>query len=438
MDKTEILIHLPHLLKSLLVNIEGRISHKKRYGSEYERFLDEFAMTDNQRITKADLFIQLQPLLQNIPYYKSLEIKSFDDIPIVDKSIIHNNIKDFILNEDVLLEYAHTSGTSGSPFIFPVSSKIIQKHFAATDFFRSLNQLSRKQVNANFIGRTFLKIKQDKEPYWVYNKASNQLLLSQYHISDRTVSAYLEALKKYKVEWIHGYPSTMANLASLINNNNLQDEVLSLDLKGITLGSETLYDNQKKLIEKTFKTKTYNYYCQSESVAAIYECPMGHLHINEDFSYVELIHEEDNLYRIVGTQIDNECMPFIRYDTKDLVEIDEVFKCGCGAKGRVVKRIVGRQDDYVTLFDGRKVGRLDHIFKDMSGIVEAQIRQYDKGKAEFWLMADPNCNKREVEKKLRDQIHQKLGNDFNYNILYKDSIPRTKSGKFRLVISDIK
>ena len=438
MDRTKILINLPFFLKSVLINIEGIRTSRNRFKGRYKSYLRQFENGKDKKMSKNEMFIALKPILDSIPFYKSLEISDFDEIPIVNKEIIKNSQNDFIVDIRKKKEDAHTSGTSGSAFKFPVSSSIIEKHFASYNYFRLLNGLSFKDTNANILGRTFLKITQKSPPFWVYNRSRKQLLLSQYHISEDTVNSYLAALKKYKVKWLHAYPSTLAAFSNLVLNRKLQDKVEELELSGISLSSETLYDDQRELIEKAFSTKVYNYYCQVESVAAIYECPEGNLHVNESFSYVEFIKDEESgFYRIVGTQLDNKCLPFIRYDTKDLVELDEKMTCSCGSKGRIVKRIVGRQDDYITLLDGRRIGRLDHIFKETPNILEAQIRQYTKGQAEFWIVVDNNYNNSEVEKELINQIRQKLGDDFKYEILYKESIPRTKNGKLKLVVSDV-
>ena len=50
-------------------------------------------------------------------------------------------------------------------------------------------------------------------------------------------------------------------------------------------------------------------------------------------------------------------------------------RCACGRSFPLIDQVIGRVDDPVKLTDGRSVGRLDHIFKGLDGILEAQIRQ---------------------------------------------------------------
>src|SRR5690606_28221227 len=118
------------------------------------------------------------------------------------------------------------------------------------------------------------------------------------------------------------------------------------------------------LIEERFGCRVFDWYGQNERVAAIGTCEQGRYHLMSDYSYVELEPTPEGL-EIVGTGFNNLAMPLIRYRTGDFVQLQDVDSCSCGRAFPVVRRIIGRDDDYIKLPDGSHVKRLSNVFKDI-------------------------------------------------------------------------
>src|SRR5258708_7687589 len=116
----------------------------------------------------------------------------------------------------------------------------------------------------------------------------------------------------------------------------------------------------------------------AEGAATASEGECGTLHVDEDFAAVEFVPAADGALRVVGTNFTNAATPLIRYDVGDLVTLG-VSPCQCGRPGRTVAAVDGRQEDYIVLSNGARLGRLDHVFKDLINIREAQIRQRRAG-----------------------------------------------------------
>ncbi|HZH70781.1 MAG TPA: hypothetical protein VFD80_10040, partial [Flavobacteriaceae bacterium] len=190
----------------------------------------------------------------------------------------------------------------------------------------------------------------------------------------------------------------------------------------ISTGSETLLVFQKKNIEQVFGGVIFDFYGQGESVAHIFTYK-NRLFVDKTFSYVEFIHFKDDLYNIVGTQVDNELLPFIRYNTGDLARINE--------QGEILE-IIGRIEDYIYLKDNTKISRLDHIFKSVKNIREAKIIQREKGKAQFLINPTKDFSE-DDEKELIDSVVGRLGNDFEFEIEKTSYIPKTQMGKLKFV-----
>ena len=77
---------------------------------------------------------------------------------------------------------------------------------------------------------------------------------------------------------------------------------------------------------------------------------------------------------------------------------------------------------------------LDHLFKNIFDVVESQIFQEKPGFAELLrIVKDINYSLR-TEKKLINEIKEKLG-DEKFNIIYLEKIPR-KNGKIKFLINN--
>jgi len=261
-------------------------------------------------------------------------------------------------------------------------------------------------------------------------------MFSAYHLSEQTAKYYIKALNDYQIPWIHGYPSTLSYLAGLKKDLKLPDMP---SLKIITTGAESLLQQQKSLIESVFGVSVKEHYGMAEGVANISEGICGSLHVDEDFAYVEFIPVpgEKKLFKIIGTNWSNPSFPMLRYDTGDVATVEEK-NCGCKYAGRTISYIDGRIEDFVVLPSGARVGRLDHIFKDMVNINAAQIYQPDNNKIVFKIVPGRDYDKGKDEKMLLNETRKRLGNVIAIDIEYSDEIQKTKTGKVRFVISDLK
>ena len=79
---------------------------------------------------------------------------------------------------------------------------------------------------------------------------------------------------------------------------------------------------------------------------------------------------------------------------------------------------------------------MDHCFKDLTSIREAQIVQHVPNELEVLLVPAPEFDG-EVERELIDEIHSRVGGEMKVVVNITDAIPRTRTGKFRAVISKL-
>jgi phenylacetate-CoA ligase len=138
---------------------------------------------------------------------------------------------------------------------------------------------------------------------------------------------------------------------------------------------------------------------------------------------------------VVGTNFTNLLTPLLRYEIGDMVSLGRT-SCECGFGGRVVQTIDGRQEDYVVLGNGARIGRLDHVFKDMLSIQQAQIYQQIPGAIIVYIVRG-NDYSPDAEHTLLLELRQRLGEETKIDIQYRDALDRSGAGKLRFVVSDL-
>ena len=112
--------------------------------------------------------------------------------------------------------------------------------------------------------------------------------------------------------------------------------------------------------------------------------------------------------------------------------------CAMALLCRWIARAIGyslRSEDYLRLPSGLKLGKLDHVFKDTRHFREAQIRQKADYSIELWVVPTQDDTASDEAIALREL--RESGCDVPVCFRYVDSIPKTKAGKLRFVISEV-
>ncbi len=274
---------------------------------------------------------------------------------------------------------------------------------------------------------------QSDGPLWRMNRADNTLMLSSYHLTPDNGAGYIEALEKFDPVMIQAYPSSVGYLARWLEEHDRNYRGKSL--RGIVTSSETLREEERRIIEKRFGCLVFDWYGAFERVAAIGTCEHGHQHVMEDYGCVEFEANGDGSSNLIATGFGNLLMPFLRYRADDRVVLaDPDFACPCGRSFRVVERVLGRVDDAIRTPDGRHVVMLDWIFSGLFGLVEAQVVQERLDEVVIRIVAGADFNHRD-EQALLLRARERLGQQVIIRIERVDEIPRTRNGKFRQIVS---
>jgi phenylacetate-CoA ligase len=441
----------PVFVQNLLVSGEGLRIRRTRYGGNY-RSIEEAALS-RWALSKREIWeLQGQRLQLHLRNARGSEYwrEAFDQykvntegsdpfseiakLPVLEKATVRRE-RDRIINRFVpsdKLRWRHTSGTTGSSLTFPETLDAEREQWAIWWRYRYALGITRDTWSGHFGGRTIVNSNTVSAPYWRLNIPGKQVLFSAYHLTSASAGAYVEQLRRRKITWMHGYPSFIAKLAEYGYAARLDPG----DVCFVTTGAENLLVSQREKIEKWLGVRVRQHYGLAEAVVNMSEREDGAMRIDEDFSYVELVPITNDRRRsqcaILGTNVSNAAFPLFRYNTGDQASVDQDTN-----HWRRIVSIDGRKEDYVVMPNGAYVGRLDHIFKDLTNIVEAQIEQTSVEEIVIRVVKGVNFALPNDEKMLLDEFRARLGTGIRFRVHYVDKIERTAAGKLRFVISSL-
>ena len=448
-DREAFYAKLPIPLQNWAVTLEGRRLRRRRFNAEFHEMLAQYHQREtcvpeqtgawrDRRIRKF-----VEHAAATVPYYRQLfrrlgidaaQVRSLEDLkhlPVLTRREIQSDPHRFVSEASLGPSITcHTSGSTGTGLHFPATWRAQREQYAVWWRYFSWHGLKLDTLCLYLGGRSVVPVRQQHPPFWRYNRAGRQILFSAYHLNSHNASAYLEEMRLSGATWLHGYPSMVALLANYALKHGKR-----LALRWVTLASENVLPYQAEAIRTAFGVVPREHYGMTEAVANISQCPEGFLHVDEDFAAVEFLPAGGDQYRIVGTNLSNPAFPLIRYDTGDLATLTDAT-CKCGRPGRIVEHLDGRQEDYVVTRSGARLGRLDHIFKDMINIREAQIRQSDPGHMTLCVVRGSRYGQGD-EQQLHRETVKRVGNQVEFEVEYVETLPRTARGKLRFVVSDV-
>lgn len=383
----------------------------------------------------------------NVPYYKDKlnnieKVSDISNIPILTKEVIkqfNEELKATNLEKSRFIDNS-TSGSTGE----------------STHFYSDKNGTYKKAVNIRGDHWAGLKYGEKSFHFWgaerdidktktTYKKIKHkyitkQIIRSTYHMSEEDLINHLAIYNEYRPKVIVSYPTPLYHMAQFIEDNKIKIWVP----RGIITSAETLFPFQREKIEKVFKAKIFNRYGCREVGHIASECELHNgLHYNSDRFVIEVINADGEkckngeLGQILITDLDNYVFPLIRYKIGDL-GIMSKRTCECGRNLPLLEKVEGRVFDLIVGVNGNTVaGTFWTLLRNkVKGFKKFQIQQEKEG--EITVLIEKNDEIEEnFDKLLSDLIKEKLGNDMKIVINKIETIPLTKTGKYRWIISNI-
>ena len=139
---------------------------------------------------------------------------------------------------------------------------------------------------------------------------------------------------------------------------------------------------------------------------------------------------------LVCTGLLNADMPFVRYRVGDRATVRKNQDlCSCGRRLPLLASIDGRVDDVLFTADGRRIGRLDPVFKTKLPILEAQIIQESLNLIKVRYVPAQDYNTAAGDS-IVERLRERMG-PIEVVLEAVAEIPRGPNGKFRGVICQL-
>ena len=445
---------LPRFARSIALELVGVRTARTRYSESFQQHLREaqqrleMSNEDKFDYTLKQLRHTLSFHNRRSAYYRKLfldlnidperiEIDQFKMLPIQTKDFVKHAMQELLATSPgETVVHAHTSGTTGSGLRFPVTRSADHVRWATWWRYRIMHGINFGTWCSYFGGRTIVPPSYSGQQLWHVSHALRQVMYSMYHMGPDSIHSYLDDLNRRKLPWIHGYPSTIAYLAHLIEESG---SGLDYQPEWISLGAENVRPDQISSIQRVFGVKPIQHYGLAEPVANISEHPEGSFFVDEDYAFVEFVPVagQPSTYRVIGTSLHNNALLFLRYDTGDLVSIPSSSGTAFSGKPRQVTSFDGRDEDYLFLPDGRRVGRLDHLLKDIEEVLESQIHQGKDGRVTLRVVPGSGFDG-STNRKIHQEWSSRFGDAVDLSIEIVSSIPKGPNGKLRFVRSEIR
>jgi phenylacetate-CoA ligase len=242
-----------------------------------------------------------------------------------------------------------------------------------------------------------------------------------------------------KPDVIVTYPSLLSLLEKEITNKKIS----GINPKMILTTGETLNDSMREKLSKTLKSDIFRFYASEEFGPIAFEC-RKHLgyHVITDNVIVENIKNgkdsgPNETGEVILTGLYNYKMPLIRYKLGDLA-ILKYDKCECGRNLPLIKQVVGREDDILTLPSGKKISpRMINVIEEIPGISAYKTIQ----KAKDYFLVQVIKNNEFTDNTINEIVRMIkigcLGEKVKIKVQIVKEISKERTGKIRTIVSKV-
>ena len=386
---------------------------------------------------------------RNVPYYrrrmKDAKITPQDirgqrdlhKLPFLTKTDVREHIYFDILSENhdknQVLRIT-TSGSTGEPFVCYADRAQLEFRWAATlrsqewtgyqfgdpcvrlwhqTLGMSKSQAIRERLDAQLTRRKFIPV---------------------FEMSDDKLLEMAQEIASHKPVLMDGYAEALDFLAHYLKNHGS----VSVRPKALMSSAQTLPESSRALIEEAFGCKVFDKYGSREFSGIAYECEAhsGHHVVGEGY-IVEILRDGEpaapgEVGEVVITDLNNYCMPFIRYRIGDLaVAVDQSQPCRCGRGLPLMGNIEGRVQSIIQGTDGRYVPGtfFAHYLKEFDhAIVRFQVVQEEQGAMTFSVVKGGRYSDDTLQEILAT-FREYLGSDMKIDVEFVENVELIRTGK---------
>lgn len=386
----------------------------------------------------------------NIPFYRSkLNVKTqntigdktfcLNSIPLLHKLDIIKNKALLEVNSTEVGKYkvSQTGGSTGDPLRFRISNVCDDMGLAI--LYRGLSRGGYKLGDkiAVMAGGSLIS----KELSWktkLINKVMNVRKYSSYGVNNELLFDYFTDIDEWAPKFLRGYPSAIFEFAKFVEENKLK-----LTFESVYTTAEMLSLQNRRYIEKVFKTTIFDCYGLNDGGVTAFECKNHDgYHIDMERGYLEVVNESgeqvfDEEGRIVATSFLNYATPFVRYITGDLGVMSKE-SCSCGLPFPILKGLRGRVTDSLRI-NGCLIGSpVLTVLMSHSNALRYQFVQRSSSLLDIIMETNERYSSKLEEGLIRSSLESQVGK-FEINFIYDTAhFIQTDGGKHKIVVNKSK
>lgn len=260
-------------------------------------------------------------------------------------------------------------------------------------------------------------------------------------LDDRVAIADQAAfLQRLKPEYLHVFPANLRLVLSHFREQNLRLE----SLRSVWTMSETVEDSLRELCHEVFGCPIIHHYSAAETGYMALQCPEheDRYHVQSEFVLLEVLDPEGRpcepgtIGSVFVTPLHSFATPLLRYEIGDEAELGEACPCGRGLP--VLRRIVGRVNDYLVTPSGQRHRVESGYYRlcKISAIREFQLIQRAVDHVELAVVLARPLTEQETAD-LRAMLEHDFSSELRFTIAVRDALPRTEAGKLRTFVSEL-
>ncbi len=453
----------PHLMTGPIGALARAVPYSIRHGREYRetrRFLDRsqwWTREQHDRHALAQLQKTIQYAYAESPYYKERfdrhgvrpeSLRTLDDIrrfPTLTKDELRENLDRIVpprFDRSKLMQFC-TGGTTGSGVVLPFEESYRNRGRAFIWHLWERVGYRPKMLAAILQHRECPEDLNDG--IWYEDKPSNAIVLSAHRLTRENIHRYLEALERWRPKVLIAYPSLAHLFATYAREAGWSEKVFDL----VILGSETLYDFQRRELEQILQATVRIHYGHVEACALFGYCEYSNVyHVQLEYGHVEFVRDDGSpagpgeVGEVIATNYENRALPLVRYHTEDQAELS-AGACACGRSHPLVERIQGRQGDFIRTPSGKAHApiMIEFLMDNMllagcDGFADLQIVQTKLDEIVVKVVPGKNFAPADAERFCR-LLAEELEHEVGVSAELVQQIPRTPRQKKSLVLSQL-
>ncbi|MGA2261616.1 MAG: hypothetical protein ABSH28_09285 [Acidobacteriota bacterium] len=269
--------------------------------------------------------------------------------------------------------------------------------------------------------------------------ASSLLAERHFFRADATYDQVIDRLNAFRPDVVFSYGS----FADLFFRH-LADRRLTSALPRVWVyGGDGMLPGARTWIERKFGCTIWSSYQSVEAGRIGFECENRNgYHLNVDLYPIRILDEQGHalppgeMGEIVVSNLINRGMVLLNYRLGDLGVL-AAGSCPCGRTLPLLKQLMGRTSQVITLGDGRRMSEL--VFRKLAWdplgkIMQLQFLHPAPGDITFRIVSGTNADRDAMARHVTVRCRELFGDNLHAKVEFVDSIAPTPQGKFLSLI----